>query len=83
LLDFPSSAYSQATQQYDRKYWKYYTRQFSGSENSIHELAEYNDLRNSLQSAIPQLSDKTKEIFVLNKLEGVPVIQISRELKLF
>lgn len=69
-------------QLYDKKYWEYCTQQFSGSENSTHELAEYNDLKSSLQLAIARLSDKTKEIFVLNKLEGVPVVQISRKLKL-
>jgi RNA polymerase sigma factor (sigma-70 family) len=69
-------------QLYDKKYWEYCRQQFSGSENSAHELAEYNDLQNNLHSAIAQLSHKTKQIFVLNKLEGVPVVQISRKLKL-
>lgn len=47
-----------------------------------HELAEYNELQDKLNTALGQLSDKTKEIFVLHKLKGVPVLQISRELNL-
>jgi RNA polymerase sigma-70 factor (ECF subfamily) len=67
---------------YDQKYWEYCRLYFPVSEDSTHELAEYNDLSHKLETAINQLSDKTKEIFVLHKLKGVPVVQISRKLKL-
>jgi RNA polymerase sigma-70 factor (family 1) len=69
-------------QVYDKKYWEYCRQHFQADENSTHELAEYNDLQNKLDVAIDQLSDKTKEIFVLHKLQGVPVLEISRKLKL-
>ena len=69
-------------QVYDQKYWQYCQDHFSLSENSAHELAEYNDLQDKLKSAVGQLSEKTRQIFVLHKLKGMPVLQISRELKL-
>lgn len=67
---------------YDQKYREYCIHHLSPSENATHELAEYNELQDKLKTAVDQLSDKTKEIFVLHKLKGVPVVQISRELNL-
>lgn len=69
-------------QLYNQRYWEYCRRHLPSFENSAHELAEFNELQDKLNSAIGQLSDKTREIFVLHKLKGVPVGQISRELKL-
>lgn len=69
-------------QVYDKKYWEYCSQHFQTVENSTHELAEYNDLHDKLNTAIDQLSDKTRKIFVLHKLQGVPVLEISRKLKL-
>lgn len=67
---------------YDKKYWDYCKQHLPSCECSTHELAEYNDLQENLNAALDQLSDKTKEIFVLHKLKGIPVVQISRDLKL-
>lgn len=67
---------------YNRKYWEYCREHLPAWENSTHELAEYNDLQDKLDHALNHLSAQTKEIFVLHKIKGVPVVQISRELKL-
>ena len=67
---------------YDKKYWDYCKQHLPSSENSAHQLAEYNELQDKLNASVAQLSQKTREIFVLHKLKGVPVIQISRDLKL-
>ena len=67
---------------YDQRYWEYCRHHLPDSENATHELAEFNELEDKLQAAIDQLSDKTREIFVLHKLKGIPVGQISRKLKL-
>lgn len=69
-------------QAYDRKYWDYCRLHFTPTESTTHQLAEFNDLQDKLNAAIDQLSDKTKEIFVLHKLKGVPVEQISERLNL-
>jgi RNA polymerase sigma factor (sigma-70 family) len=69
-------------QVYDQKYWDYCMLHLPVSENSTDQLAEYNDLEGQLHQALNHLSDKTKEIFVLHKLKGVPVVQISRTLNL-
>jgi RNA polymerase sigma-70 factor (family 1) len=69
-------------QVYDQRYWEYCRQFIPLSENSAHQLAEYNDLQDKLNSAVGQLSEKTREIFVLHKLKGVPVLQISRQLNL-
>jgi RNA polymerase sigma-70 factor (family 1) len=67
---------------YDEKYWEYCRLHLPASVNSTHELAEYNELDDKLHAAMDHLSEKTREIFVLHKLKGIPVGQISRKLKL-
>jgi len=67
---------------YDEKYWEYCKTHLPCCESSTHELAEYNDLEQNLNTAVEKLSDKTREIFVLHKLKGIPVGQISRDLNL-
>lgn len=69
-------------QVYDKRYWEYCRLHMESSHNSTHELAEFNDLQHRLEEAVDQLSSRTKEIFVLHKLKGVPVVQISKKLKL-
>ena len=69
-------------QVYNQEYWEYCKRHLPVSEDSTHELVEYNELQDKLNSAMDQLSEKTREIFVLHKLKGVPVVQISQQLKL-
>lgn len=67
---------------YDQKYWQYCKEFLPASTNGTAEMAEYNDLQEKLQGAIERLSEKTREIFVLHKLKGIPVVQISRQLNL-
>jgi RNA polymerase sigma-70 factor (ECF subfamily) len=67
---------------YDQKYWEWCRSHLAVSENTTHELAEYNELEERLNAAVDQLSEKTREIFVLHKLKGVPVRKISKELRL-
>ena len=67
---------------YDQRYWEYCKQYIPASENSAHQLAEYNELEEKLNSAMGELSEKTREIFVLHKLKGLPVVQISQKLKL-
>jgi RNA polymerase sigma-70 factor (ECF subfamily) len=67
---------------YDRKYWDHCRMHLPITDNSTQDLAEYNDLQEKLNAGIEHLSDKTREIFVLHKIKGVPVGQISRQLNL-
>jgi RNA polymerase sigma factor (sigma-70 family) len=67
---------------YNKKYWDYCKQYIPTTESTTHELAEYNDLQDRLNVAMGQLSEKTKEIFVLHKLKGVPVVKISQQLNL-
>ena len=67
---------------YDQKYWEYCKAHLPASVNSTQEIAEYNELENKLQEAMDNLSEKSREIFVLHKLKGIPVGQISRKLNL-
>jgi RNA polymerase sigma-70 factor (family 1) len=67
---------------YDKKYWEHCQKFLPTSESNVEEMAEFNDLQEKLHGAIDQLSDKTREIFVLNKLKGVPVTKISQQLNL-
>lgn len=67
---------------YDKKYWEYCKQHLPVSETSTDQLAEYNELQERLNTAVDQLSEKTKEIFVLHKIKGVPVAKISQQLNL-
>lgn len=67
---------------YDKKYWEHCQKFLPTSESNVEELAEFNELQEKLHGAIDELSDKTREIFVLNKLKGVPVTKISEQLNL-
>lgn len=67
---------------YDQKYWEYCKAYLPTSVNSTQEIAEFNELENKLHDAMENLSGKTREIFVLHKLKGIPVGQISRKLNL-
>lgn len=67
---------------YDQKYWEYCRTHLPVSENTTSDLTAYNELEEKLQVAVEQLSGKTREIFVLHKLKGVPVSNISRQLDL-
>lgn len=67
---------------YDKKYWEYCRQSLPVSETSTDQLAEYNDLQEKLNTAVGHLSEKTKEIFVLHKIKGVPVAKISQQLNL-
>lgn len=69
-------------QVYDKKYWEYCRQHLPTSENSTEEITEYHDLQDKLDDAVNRLSDKTRKIFVLHKLQGIPVAQISQKLKL-
>ena len=69
-------------QLYDKKYWEYCKLHLETSENPTHELAEYNDLHTKLQQAVNLLSAKTRKVFVMNKLEGVPIPQLSKDMNL-
>jgi len=67
---------------HDQMYWEYCRQHLPVSENTTSDLTEYNELEEKLQVAVEQLSGKTREIFVLHKLKGVPVSNISRQLDL-
>lgn len=67
---------------YDQKYWEHCKEAMPATPARTESLAEFNELQDKLQEAINDLSGKTREIFVLHKLEGVPVGKISRQLNL-
>ncbi len=69
-------------QVYDKMYWEYCRRYLPVSETSTQNRVEYNDLREKLDTALDQLPGKTKKIFVLHKIEGLPVVKISEQLNL-
>lgn len=67
---------------HDQKYWEYCRQHLPVSDNATSDVAAYNELEEKLEVAVEQLSEKTREIFVLHKLKGVPVSNISRQLDL-
>lgn len=69
-------------QLYDRKYWDYCMRHMPSSEPCTQNRVEFNDLQDTLNTAIGGLSDKTREIFVMHKIKGIPVVKISEQLNL-
>ncbi len=69
-------------QLHDRKYWTYCRYHLPVSQACTQDHVEFNDLQEKLNFAIEELSDKTKEIFVMHKIKGIPVVKISEQLKL-
>jgi len=67
---------------YDKKYWDHYKQNLPVAESSVQQTAEFNELQDKLKSAVERLPVKTREIFVLNKLQGVSVMKISEQLNL-
>ena len=49
---------------------------------SPHEKLEYNELENTLKSAIDQLPGKVKDVFVLSRVDGLTHEQIAKQLNI-
>lgn len=55
---------------------------FEDSTISPQEKLEYNELENTLKSAIDQLPGKVKDVFVLSRVEGLTHDQIAKQLNI-
>jgi len=55
---------------------------FEDSTISPQEKLEYNELENTLKSAIDQLPGKVKDVFVLSRVEGLTHEQIAKQLNI-
>lgn len=55
---------------------------FEDSSTSPHEKLEYNELENTLKSAIDQLPGKVKDVFMLSRVDGLTHEQIAKQLNI-
>ncbi|HEY8935057.1 MAG TPA: RNA polymerase sigma-70 factor [Cyclobacteriaceae bacterium] len=63
------------------KYWRYY-RNFIPFENeSVEDILIYNELSDSIQTAVNSLPEKSKRVFKLSRFEGRSISEIANMLK--
>ncbi len=64
------------------KYWNYYKEFIPKSEKATENMVQYDDLLEAIDQGLEKLSNKSKEIFFLNHLEGRSIPEIARQLNL-
>jgi RNA polymerase sigma-70 factor (family 1) len=64
------------------KYWNYYQHFMPGFRQSTEETLAFDELNRELELAIKRLPGKSQQVFRLNRLEGHPVSEIAKFLKI-
>jgi len=60
------------------KYWTYYRTFIPGYSNPVQDTVAFNNLMDAVETGLAAMPEKTKQIFVLNRLEGKSVTDIAR-----
>lgn len=70
------------SQMVHKKYWDYYKKFIPQQENLTERAVEFNELLEAIEERMELLPDKSKKVFVLNRLEGHSVTEIANTLNL-
>jgi len=65
-----------------RRHWDYYKQFISQQANVTDHDVEVNELMEALECGMNNLPEKSKKIFRLHQLEGLPISEIARSLNL-
>lgn len=65
-----------------KKYWDYYKKFIPQHENLTERTVEFNELMEAIEERMECLPEKSKKVFVLNRLEGHSVTEIANALNL-
>ena len=60
------------------KHWNYYQTFLPRQTNNAQETVSYNNLMEALETGIASMPEKTKRIFVLNRLEGKSIPDVAQ-----
>jgi RNA polymerase sigma-70 factor (family 1) len=60
------------------KYWAYYQTFIPRETNNAQETVSYNNLMEAMELGIASMPEKTKRIFILNRLEGKSVPDVAQ-----
>ena len=64
------------------KYRNYYLQFFPGYSLATEEAVEFNELSTAIENALLQLPEKSRQVFRLNRLQGLSISEISEILKM-
>jgi RNA polymerase sigma-70 factor (ECF subfamily) len=66
----------------EQKYWDYCSGFFSTMHNTTEDMICFDELSHEIEEAVNRLPERSRQVFKLNKLEGKPVAEIAKFLKL-
>jgi RNA polymerase sigma-70 factor (family 1) len=64
------------------KYWTYYRSFLPHQTDNAQETVSYNNLMEAVETGIASMPEKTKRIFILNRLEGKSVPHVAQLIRL-
>lgn len=64
------------------KYWTYYKTFLPHQTDNAHDAISYNNLMEAVESGISLMPEKTKRIFILNRLEGRSVPDVAQLIRI-
>ena len=67
----------------EHKHWEYYKKFIIDYDDSTNKTIVFNSLMDAIQSGMEQMSEKTKQVFKLNQLEGRSIKEIAEIHKLY
>jgi RNA polymerase sigma-70 factor (family 1) len=65
----------------EQKYWDYCAG-FFPAHNTTEDMVSFDELTHEIEVAVNRLPERSRQVFKLNKLEGKPVAEIAKFLKL-
>jgi RNA polymerase sigma-70 factor (family 1) len=66
----------------EQKYWDYCAAFFPAIHNTTEEMISFHELTHEIEEAINHLPERSRQVFKLNKVEGKPIAEIAKFLKL-
>lgn len=65
-----------------RQHWDQYSQYFIEATEATAESVAFDDLQRAMESAIDQLPAKTRQVFRLNRLQGVSIGEIAEQMNM-
>ena len=66
----------------EQKYWDYCSGFFPTTHNTTEEMITFDELTHEIEEVMNRLPERSRQVFRLNKVEGKPIAEIAKFLKL-